>query len=354
LTARVLLLLAASLGAACSGTIRLAGVVEHPVTADGWRLTVERFPPAAGSPPRALPVVICHGFGANRSYFKIDEERSLPAVLARSGYDVWLLDLRGRDDAGTPGFWFGAHTYTYSVDDYIRYDVDAALAHVTRATGKPRVIWIGHSMGGMVAYARAGAYGDARIAELITVGSPGAFAPMSRVLLQAYEASGAMSILPAVPLAFFARIYGALATPLVPTIFLEPMFYPGNLHHGEAYKMARYTATNLAKPETRQLLLGSRRGEFVSADGRLSYSRTLGAITIPTLVVGGRRDQLADPMVIRKTFEHLGSADKELLIVGRATGFSEDYGHTDLVVGEPAAREVFPRILDWLARHEQP
>src|SRR5262249_26087016 len=138
-----------------------------------------------------------------------------------------------------------------------------------------------------------------------------------------------------------------------PTIFLDVMWYPGNFRHGEEYKLARYTATNLAKPETRQLLLSTRRGEFVSSDGLVSYTQGLGGVTVPALVVGGRRDERADPMVIRATFDRLGSADKELLIVGRASGFSEDYGHTDLVVGEPAAREVFPRILDWLVRHER-
>src|SRR5262249_3767360 len=227
-------------------------------------------------------------------------------------------------------------------------DVDTALAHVTRATGKPRVTWIGHSMGGMVAYARAGTYRDARIGQLVTVGSPGTFAPMSRLLLRAYATSGAMALMPAVPVAFFARF----ATPLAPSFLLEAAFYPGNLQHGEVGKLTRWSAANLAKSETRQMLLSTRRGEFVSSDGGVSYSAGLGDLVIPTLVIGGRRDRLADPMVVRETFERLGSADKELLIVGRASGFSEDYGHTDLVVGEPAAREVFPRIVEWLGRHE--
>jgi polyhydroxyalkanoate synthase len=339
--------------AACSSAIHLHGAIDHPVTADGWPLTLEHFAPAPGSPTRARPVVLCHGFGANRSYLKIDEERSLPAVLSAAGYDVWLLDLRGREDAGAPGFWFGEHTYSYDVDDYIRSDVDAALAHVTRATGKPQVTWIGHSMGGMIAYARVGTYHDVRIAQLVTIASPGSFPPMSKVYLTAYKASGALALLPAVPVAFFARIYGALATPFAPAIVLDAPFYRGNLKHGEEYTMASESAQNLAKPESRQLLESVRRGEFVSADGKVSYSRGLAEVTVPTLVIGGRRDELADPMVIRESFERLGSPDKELLIVGRAAGFSEDYGHTDLIVGEPATREVIPRILDWLVRHER-
>src|SRR6478736_6475086 len=105
------LLSLAFVGGCGPSAIKLPGEVQQPVTADGWALTVEHFPPAKGTPKRPRPVLICHGILANRAYFKIDEEQSVVAQLTRQGYDVWLLDLRGRRDAGSPGYVFGEHRY---------------------------------------------------------------------------------------------------------------------------------------------------------------------------------------------------------------------------------------------------
>ena len=339
--------------AACSSpALSLRGEIAHPVTSDGWPLTVEHFPPAPGTAARKRPVVLCHGVLTNRRFFELEGDDSLPAVLARDGFDVWLVDMRGRPDAGAPGWYFGRRTFNYDLDAFVRADMDAMLTYVVAHTGAHDVAWLGHSLGGMIAYARLGAIGEPRIGALVTVGSPGFFAPASRNSIRFYELSPALALLPALPVHAPAWLDATLQLPLAPSMLTDTIFQEGNIPAPTYRSLEKVAVNDASTGELRQFLRGILRGEFVSADGRISYTESLSAIRIPALVVVGRADELADPLVGRGVFERLGSRDKELVVAGRAEGFSTDFGHVDLLVGPAARREVFPRIVRWLEEHD--
>lgn len=347
-----IILLALTLTACASHPIHLAGEIAHPKTDDGWPLTLEHLPPADGAPRRSEPVILCHGFLANRTYFKLNEEHSLAAMLQAAGYDVWLLDLRGRDAAGAPSYYFGERTYSYAIDDFIKRDVDTAISHVLKMTGAKHVTWIGHSMGGMIAYARIGSLGEDRIAHLVTIGSPGVLPHAGRTLLQMYSMSGGLAVLAVVPVAPFAHLKVATGLPFTPQALIDMLWYPGNVEPEIEEQVLRHTATNLSKGEARQFLRAFQDGEFVSKDGEIDYSKNLVNVRVPVLLVAGRRDNLGDPASIRAAYERLGSEDKTLIMAERSRGYSEDYGHTDLLVGKRAHREIHPRIVAWLAAHD--
>jgi len=335
--------------------VSVHGEIAHPVTRDGWPLTVEHFAAAAspeGTAARKRPVVLCHGVLSNRHFFEVEGEASLPVLLSRQGFDVWLVDMRGRADAGAPGWYFGKRTYSYDIDDIVREDMDTLLTYIVAQTGARDVAWLGHSLGGMIAYARLGTIGEPRIGALITVGSPGFFAPASHHLLRFYELSPALTLLPALPAETLASIDGQLGLSLGPRILEETIFQPENIPASTYQALEDLAVNDASKHELRQFLRGVLRGEFVSDDGSISYTNALSAIHTPALVVVGRADELADPLVGRGVFDRLGSSDKELVIAGRAEGFSTDFGHVDLLVGPAARREIFPRIVEWLKGHD--
>jgi polyhydroxyalkanoate synthase len=346
------MVLATTLGACASHPIHLKGEISHPKTADGWPLTLEHLPPEPGAPRRTDPVILCHGFLANRTYFKLNEERSLAAMLRAAGYDVWLLDLRGREAAGAPSYYFGERTYSYAIDDFIKNDIDTAITHVLKKTGAQHVSWIGHSMGGMIAYARIGSFGEERIARLVTIGSPGVLPLAGRTLMQMYSMSGGLAVLAVVPVAPFAQIKAETGLPFTPQGLIDMLWYPPNVEPQIEEQVLRHTATNLSKGEARQFLRAFEDGEFVSKDGATDYSRNLKNVRVPVLLVAGRRDNLGDPSSIRAAYERVGSEDKTLVMAERSRGFSEDYGHTDLLVGRRAHREIHPRIIAWLTAHD--
>jgi len=90
------------------------------------------------------PVLLVHGYGQNRYAWHLPG-RSFSNYLARAGFDVFNLDLRGHGRSRH----LGAHRPT-DVTDYVREDVPAAVEEVQRITGGRPIYYLGHSMGGLV------------------------------------------------------------------------------------------------------------------------------------------------------------------------------------------------------------
>ena len=98
-----------------------------------------------------LPVLLIHGYGCNSGYW-----RPLSRVLRAERISFYAPDLE---------------PLLGDIDAYVP-QLGAALDLLCQATGRSRVVLIGHSMGGLAAAAWLRAHGDARIAKLITIGTP--------------------------------------------------------------------------------------------------------------------------------------------------------------------------------------
>ncbi len=120
---------------------------------------------AGGNGGTLAPVLLVHGFGQNRYAWHLPA-RSLSNYLARGGFDVFNLDLRGHGRSRH----LGARRCG-GIDDYVRDDLPAAVEEVQRLSGKRRVWIVGHSLGGLVAYAAAPRL-DGAVAGLVSLGSP--------------------------------------------------------------------------------------------------------------------------------------------------------------------------------------
>jgi pimeloyl-ACP methyl ester carboxylesterase len=96
------------------------------------------------------------------------------------------------------------------------------------------------------------------------------------------------------------------------------------------------------------------RRRWRSRDG-LDYLAALRAVSTPALCFAGAGDRHIAPVEgCRRLFEALGSADKSLLVCGRAQGFVEDYDHALIVASRGARQEIWPRILAWLQERTPP
>jgi pimeloyl-ACP methyl ester carboxylesterase len=140
-------------------------------TRDGWRLALYRYP-ARHRSSRYGPVLLVHGLGANR--FNMDApvpEISLAQYLAARGHDVWVAELRGAGRSRPPG-WPLTRRRTFDFDDYVQKDIPAILRRVLDDSGYPQINWVGHSMGGMLAYASMLQYDQRLFRRVVTIGSP--------------------------------------------------------------------------------------------------------------------------------------------------------------------------------------
>lgn len=310
-------------------------------TADGFSLALFRHRPH-GAPKNVEPVLLVHGLGANRFNFDAADDCSLARYLAAQGYDVWLVDLRGSGESAA-----GSWRWQWTFDDHVDHDVPPVLEFICRETGRERVHWIGHSMGGMLLYAHLLRQGGRRIASGVTLGSPVRFTPRPGGLHRLAPLEPLVKLLPMVP----AAAVGRLAAPLVGLVgpaLLGHQMNVANVDWGVIRKAYYNVASHLAPGVLAQFLAWMRSGDFAASDG-FSYRDNLARITTPLFVVAGKGDRISPAADVRPAYDAVASARKAYLELAQCAGFACDYGHLDLIFGRQAPTEVYPRIAAWLA-----
>src|SRR5688572_3629564 len=119
-------------------------IVDYVTTQDGWKIALHRH----HGTKRRFPVLLVHGLASN--YRNMDfpiKDLSLARFLSQHGFDTWIVDLRG---SGLSKKKF--LRYRWYFDDFVFQDLPAAVEQIMKVTKAPRLHWIGHSMGGLLAY----------------------------------------------------------------------------------------------------------------------------------------------------------------------------------------------------------
>jgi polyhydroxyalkanoate synthase len=299
-------------------------------------------------PAEGPPVLLVHGISSNHFCWDLEEGRSLAKTLVAAGFDAWLLDLRGHGSAErTPtskrqrGRW--------SLDDYGRYDLPAALAFVQEQTGAERVHFVGHSMGGMVVTVALSEHPSLSLNRMVIVATPMDFEDPERVpgwLLGWMRLT--VGILGALPSPLGARIHAGVGSPFpVDEMLFTDISSPSREH------MYRRIVSPLFGGELTQLESVIRHGAFLDVERSKHYLEGLAQVEIPTRVIAGRGDRIATPDRVYGFYTGLKKAERDFVLAGKATGFAADYGHLDLLLGDHAEEEIYPLIVEWLRMGEE-
>jgi predicted alpha/beta hydrolase family esterase len=97
------------------------------------------------------PVLLLHGYGANSGFWK-----PFSTQLSRAGISHAAIDLE---------------PLLGSIDDYAEL-IETSVQQLCRNNGAETIVIVGHSMGGLAARAWVRRYGTARLASIITLGTP--------------------------------------------------------------------------------------------------------------------------------------------------------------------------------------
>jgi len=316
-------------------------------TNDGWRLAVHRYLPE--NSPKGLPVVLCHGMSANRYSFDLKGAPALARYLRTRGWDVWIPELRGSGMSQRPGLGYSDVPYSWEFDDHLHEDLPAIMQCVLARTGAPSLHWVGHSMGGMLILAELAARENSPVASAVAMGSPVEFSETkTKEVGMLLQLKPLIKFIPVSPLGFLSR----LVTPLVPQL-ASGFFHPPNVQPETARKMAALGVELLPSSRIWLNFAGfEETGKFARPDGD-PYVANLSLSKAPILFIGGAVDALAPPeSVIPASGDKEPAGERKSLILGKASGCVEDYGHVDLVVGRRAESEVFPLIHQWLTDHD--
>lgn len=304
-------------------------------TADGWVVNAW-FRPAVKR-RFDTPVVLCHGLANNHAFMEFRGEQNLAKFLAGLGFDCFSLDLRGAGQTKPPheGPWDA------TFDDHVNFDLPALVDEVCRRTGSTQVVWLGHSLGGAVALAAASTTLKARLAALITVGTPIFFPFPKRLtwLMRAATWFAPWGQFDSTVLKLIAPFAGWTPAPAIANA-------TANLKNVSPLSQ-RFLVANVFAPMWKgvlaQLADWVRHDVFRSLDGRVDYRAGVATLTLPVLVIGGSVDHLAPPQSSQKYFELLTAPGKQLALF-------EGFGHGDLIIGTRAPDEVYPVLQQFLEK----
>lgn len=312
-------------------------------TDDGWRIALHRLPHRHTAPTRA-PVLLCHGLGANRFNLDAPGRRSFAQWLWARGHDCWVVELRGAGHSSRPNRKNGLE-WDWTFEDYVTQDLPTAIDVIQRVTGRARVHWIGHSMGGMLGYAYLIRHGHKQIASLSAIGSP-SFTRVKNPLLDAMLALRPFaSLIPKLP---YQSTSGAVV-PLVPAFkatFGRLLGNPRNLSSFDLARIVRVLPSDLPMSLVLQF------ADWYSGERECPYVKALHKIEAPTQLLVGQIDHLAPPADIEFIFDAISTDKKCIHVLGKASGCRFDYGHIDPVLGRWAETEVWPRLSAWIDENE--
>jgi acylglycerol lipase len=277
-------------GVAAATEGRFAGAAEIEIYWRAW--------PAEGD-PRAV-VVIAHGAGEHLGRYE-----HVAARLVSEGFAVYALDHRGHGRSDGP---------RALVDRIANAVSDLDQLVVMAATEYPGldVFLLGHSMGGCISVRYALAHQD-RLRGLVLSGP-----------LAALDAAPA-------PVRLIARVLSA-ATPRLGVFGVDASLVSRDpevvsayendplVHHG---KLPVRTVAELATAVE-------------------SFPDSVGAITIPTLIMYGTADKLAPPAGSVMLSERIGSTDKTTIPY-------EGLYHE--ILNEPEQQQVMDDMVGWLNAH---
>jgi len=316
-------------------------------TRDGWAIALHQRTPKV----RAFvePVLLCHGLATNHLNLDFEPPYSLACAFAEAGFTTFSLDWRGAGASRPPP---GRGRFDFDADDLIEQDAQAAMDFLLQESRAPKLFWVGHSLGGLVGYAVAGGPEGRRLKGLCAIGAPVYF-HSPRWLARTLRLCTWL----AWPVAFRQRLLSLGCAPFMGRLtvpFSDVLLNP----QAVAPKVLRAIHANLIESMgyrlLRQLDDWTWHDRFCSRDGTTDYRARLAQVEQPMLVLGGTVDGLAPPTAIAAQADLLGSPDKTLMVFGRPNGERLDYGHGDLLFGRGAPKEVYPRIVAWVAERATP
>ncbi len=345
---------------------------------DGWELNLIRY---NSGKTYENPVILCHGLAANKNSvdfgdFNTDEwfkyslasYLSLPKRNEKISFDCWVSQLRGRGKKITFNPEKNPDKYKWCVDDYIEKDIPSIVNYIqnwylVNRNFKPKIFWIGKSMGGMIGYGYAETdEGKRNLKGLITIGSPIAF-EYNSILLEPIARLAPRNIsfpINVSEILHKKKIYmDAFKKSAANEINIDPAILNKYINIG--------MNNTISSKVLNQFLLFYRHNNFCKYPknpwlfdlvGKIpllkkinpvySYKKNLDKIETPLLAIAGNDDKAAEPREVRFSTYNVSSQDVTYMNFSKKNGYTQDYGHLDLNLGLNAKDEVYNFIYEWL------
>lgn len=331
-------------------TVRYFRKIHEVTTPDGMHLIMTQKLPV-GREPQAYAMLV-HGLGQNRYSWTLSG-RSLENYLIAQGFSTFNIELRGHGLSRANG-----SRHPENFETYLNYDMPAFINAIWELTGGQKFFYIGHSLGGSIAYCVGSGFQD-KLAGIISIGGPFQMAEGNR-LLKAVAHTGVMlgRLYPFKqyqPDVFYIDYIGILTAMGLKDIMDSrwykniplQLWYPGSIEDDILTERITRGFDRTSFNVVKYFFKWGSCGQFLSSDGCVNFENQIRDLTIPILFVNGDMDYGVPEKAIQKAYDLAGSEDKIFKTFG---GEEHDlhWGHCDLICGKDAPDVIWPYMLDWM------
>jgi pimeloyl-ACP methyl ester carboxylesterase len=320
--------------------------VHYVKTSDGWKIALHRHQGKQGK----HPVLLVHGLASNYSNMDFPiKDLSLAHYLRKHGFDAWVVDLRGSGLSKKSPLkklrWF--------FDDFVFQDLPAAADYIFETTQKRKLHWVGHSLGGLLAYPFSQTFHKKNVIKsLITVAAPMTTHSRPGYFKHLYKWDAFLRFLPWVPYKSLSKVASYFLETLL-AMDDHVLYSKDNMTPEILKTMLHHAVESVPSSLILQIHDWFRHNYFSSRDRNINFMENLDQLMMPILMIVGSIDTFTPAADIRLAFRKLPNAEKTLMVFGKNRGHENEYGHIDLLLGKNAPKEVYPNILDWLMKHDR-
>lgn len=250
--------------------------------------------------------------------------------------------------------------YDWDFDHYLEEDIPAVMEYVKMQT-KPKdgkLLAIGHSMGGILLYARLSRCGfdgrDPELAAIVTLASSLDYTSSKsslKLLLPLADPAQALNV-PVVPLgALLSAAYPLSSRPPYVFAWLNNLISSEDMMHPELLeKLVLNNFCTIPAKLLLQLTTAFREGGLCNRSGSFLYKDHLLKSQVPVLALAGDQDLICPPEAVYDTAKLFHENLVTYKVFGQPEG--PHYAHYDLVGGRLAVDQVYPCIAEFLSRYD--
>ena len=286
----------------------------------GDTLALRRFTGATPGPP----LLMLHGAIENGHIFYSDSGKGLAPYLARNGFDVYVIDLRGHGSS-TPAI---GRNSPYGQTEAIREDIPACIAAVKKIRGRVRQQWLAHSWGGVLFSSLLARYPQyaAEVDSLVYFGSKRTIRVWNWHRIAKVD------------------LVWRWLCPLACALF---GYLPA--------RQLRIGSDSETSKFYRQSAAWVKSDAWIDSDDGFDYGTAIGAVPLPPVwYIAAQNDfALGHPRDVRDFMASAGEQESRYTCLSRSNGNRHDYDHINMLTHPDAVTDHFPHILEWLRHHRQ-
>ncbi len=336
---------------------------EHMATTkDGYQLYLKRIPGAAAG---RAPVLLLPGVADSAATWVVSgRERSLAGALHSAGFDVWLLEKRGR----TPWKherWSGQDLdfWDFSFDESVDYDVPALVAYVRGLTGMRIASLVGHSEGGTIVMAALAADPElaASVQSAVALGAPLGYGA-DRTRWPQIPDLVSRNVHPAIPLGFTRLVFTGLCAHLPGLCWGIMCSVSGcseawDQQQGDVVgRIFSYYPRETSIKNVKHLIQCHNAGRLQRFDygaeaNRIRYGQDeprvydFSRLATPTALFYGTKDRVVPSAALQNTLSLLPSAAVKFV------NASLPYGHVDFLWASDALDVLYRPLINFVKEH---